>query len=166
MDGAALGEVARRAAAHDWSFSAPGLDDAVRALGWEVAGRHGPRVDLSPGVGSEPAWAMFYDDGEYYLEASLIPPVDVDPDDYKAVDDVEVAMYAAFMEAAESVRAAVGEPVFCDGRAHPRFPDDDDEDGVEWLAYWTTATCRLSVKQLHQDQELPYCLSFVVEPPD
>jgi hypothetical protein len=92
-----------------------------------------------------------------------VPPVDIDdPDDYDRIEDVETEMFELFEEASGAVEGAIGRPVFSDGRANPRFPEDDDFS--EWLAFWKTPSARLSVKQLHEDAEFPYRLSFVVEP--
>lgn len=163
MDGPALAALARAAAAHSWTFTRHGLDDVVEALGWDIVGRQGARVDLRTGGSLEPAWAMFLGDELVSVECSLVLPVEVDPEDDDAVEDVEVQMYDLFEEAADCVEAAIGKPDFRDGRASPRFPAD--EEGAEWLAAWTTDAARLSVKQLHEDQGLPYRLSFVVEGP-
>ena len=162
MDGTALGDLARRAASHKCLFTGAGLEHAVAALGWEVVGQDGGRVVLHTGGRFEPAWAVYDGTDLIYLEATLVPPVEVDPYDYDAVEDVEVSMYDLFEEAAGSVEAVLGKPSFFDGRANPRFPDD--EEFAVWLATWPTDTCRLSIKQLHEDQEAPYRLSFVVEP--
>ena len=131
-------------------------------MGWEVVPQEG-RLDLDTGGPFEPAWVMCDGDEVYGVELSLVPAVDIDdPDDYDRIEDVETEMFELFEEASRTVEAAIGRPVFNDGRANPRFPEDDD--GSEWLAFWRTPSARLSVKQLHEDAELPYRLSFVVEP--
>lgn len=162
MERQALGDLARKVAAHTWTFTRSGIDDAARAMGWKVVPREG-RLDLDTGGPFEPAWAMCDGDEVYGVELSLVPAVDIDdPDDYDRIEDVETEMFELFEEASGAVEAAIGRPVFNDGRANPRFPDDDD--GSEWLAFWNTPSARLAVKQLHEDAELPYRLSFVVEP--
>lgn len=163
MDGTALAELARRAAAHRWTFTRDGLEAAAGAMGWELGGRHGDRVDLRTASPFEPAWAMFLGDVLAEVECTLVPTVFTDPDDDDAIEDLEEQMLDRFEEAADAVASAIGKPSFRDGRAHPRFPKG--EHGVEWLATWPTETARLAVKQVHESGERSTDrLGFVVEP--
>lgn len=120
MDGAALGDVARIAAAHRWSFTLDGLGGAAAVLGWEVGEQRGVRVRL--GTPFERASALL--DGERVLaiECSLVPPVEVDPADLDAVARVEAQMKEAFDDAVGAVEGAVGPPAFRGAGRSPAFP--------------------------------------------
>ena len=69
MDRQALGDLARKLAAHTWTFTRSGVDEAALALGWEVGPQEG-RLDLDTGGPFEPAWVIC-DGDEVYGYASV-----------------------------------------------------------------------------------------------
>ncbi len=162
MDTDAITNLARRAVDQHWTWTRDGLTETLAAVGWTVAGMRGARADFETGSLLGPAYAMLYGDEVVVVECNLIAPVEVEPDDDDAIEDAEVAMYDAFKDATASVTVALGEPTFSDGRAHQKFPAD--EDGSEWLSRWPISGGRAAVKQLHEDKELPYRLVITFEP--
>lgn len=162
MDTDAISDLARRGADQHWRWTRDGVAETLAAVGWTVAGTHGARVDFETGASLGPAYAMLYGDEVVVVECSLIDPIEVDPYDDDAIEDVEVAMYDAFQDATAAVTGVLGEPTFSDGRGHQRFPVD--EDGAEWLSRWPISGGRVAIKQLHEDKELPYRLVLAFEP--
>jgi hypothetical protein len=162
VDAEALTTLARRAAAHRWMFTRGGLEAGALALGWQVADDGDDPVTLRTGGRFDPAWALFIEDHLELVEATLVPPVDVsdvygDPD---RITEIAEQMRTRFVEAAGVVEAAIGKPSFQGPYGAPGYPEDEE---AEWLAVWDTETARLAVHQSHQDQELPFTLSFVIQ---
>ena len=106
---------------------------------------------------------------EALIDGSTVESVEVILDITSGVDGLDENEYEEtvdeYYEKFQAVVAAaskfLGKPSFCNGAAASGFPEDQE---AEWLALWTRPYGRFMVQQRHEDRELPFTVSVVIQP--